>query len=328
MTGLPPPVPQGRDSSPGTGAAPRGRWLGWLIGVLGSWRFPVFALSLLVGFTLVMLGLLFVPPSASGLGAFAEEFRIWCFGYDPATGKLEWSYVWTTALQPLLMGSVILFVWWRPLAEGLRHHRAGMSRWCALTLTGVVGMTVAFGLLDRAESGDELPFPAEQLRTAHLPPELSLINQDGDLVTLSALRGKVVMVTAVYATCSHTCPMIMAQTRRVVDGLSPEQREDLRVVAITLDPERDDQELLARVAAAQQIAAPLYNLVTGEPDEVNRMLDAFQVARRRNPDNGMIDHANLFLLIDREGRLAYRLSLGDRQERWLAVALGLLLDER
>ena len=42
----------------------------------------------------------------------------------------------------------------------------------------------------------------------------------------------------------------------------------------------------------------------------------------------MIDHANLFLLLDREGRIAYRLSLGDQQERWLVTALQVLLRER
>jgi len=41
----------------------------------------------------------------------------------------------------------------------------------------------------------------------------------------------------------------------------------------------------------------------------------------------VIDHANLFLLLDRNGKVAYRLGLGDRQERWLASALRILLQE-
>ena len=53
-----------------------------------------------------------------------------------------------------------------------------------------------------------------------------------------------------------------------------------------------------------------------------------QVARKRDPETGVIDHANLFLLIDREGRLAYRLGLGERQQRWLTSALRVLLDEK
>ncbi len=41
----------------------------------------------------------------------------------------------------------------------------------------------------------------------------------------------------------------------------------------------------------------------------------------------MIDHANLFLLVDRAGRIAYRLTLGERQQRWLTSALEFLLRE-
>jgi cytochrome oxidase Cu insertion factor (SCO1/SenC/PrrC family) len=51
------------------------------------------------------------------------------------------------------------------------------------------------------------------------------------------------------------------------------------------------------------------------------------VARRRDGVSGVIDHTNLFLLVDRQGKLAYRFSLGPRQERWLGSALRLLLEE-
>jgi protein SCO1/2 len=48
----------------------------------------------------------------------------------------------------------------------------------------------------------------------------------------------------------------------------------------------------------------------------------------RDTDTGLIDHANLFILIDREGRVAYRFTLGERQQDWLGNALRLLLGER
>jgi protein SCO1 len=51
------------------------------------------------------------------------------------------------------------------------------------------------------------------------------------------------------------------------------------------------------------------------------------IERVRNAETGLIDHANLFLVIDRQGRVAYRFTLGDRQEQWLVSALRLLLAE-
>ena len=122
--------------------------------------------------------------------------------------------------------------------------------------------------------------------------------------------------------------MILAQARRVVDALTPEERAEVTVVAVTLDPARDDRKALAALAAAQGVAAPAWRLVTGEPARVEATLDAMGITRRRNPETGVIDHANLFLVIDRAGRVAYRFTLGDLQERWTASALRSLVAER
>jgi cytochrome oxidase Cu insertion factor (SCO1/SenC/PrrC family) len=71
----------------------------------------------------------------------------------------------------------------------------------------------------------------------------------------------------------------------------------------------------------------LYHLVTGDPADVERLLDRMQIARQRDPETGVINHANLFLLVDRDGRIAYRFGLGERQQRWLTSALEILLRE-
>ena len=71
----------------------------------------------------------------------------------------------------------------------------------------------------------------------------------------------------------------------------------------------------------------LYHLVPGEPADVERLLDRMQIARARDPETGVISHANLFLLVDRNGRIAYRFGLGERQQRWLTSALKILLHE-
>ena len=65
----------------------------------------------------------------------------------------------------------------------------------------------------------------------------------------------------------------------------------------------------------------------GPSAPLERLLDRVQIARERDPETGVISHANLFLLIDRDGRIAYRFGLGERQQRWLTSALRILLRE-
>lgn len=288
--------------------------------------FPVFALCLIVFYQLLLLALLLMPAGETGLAAFADEFRVWCFGYDPATGSLEWGYVAGMMTPPLVLGAVLVLVWFEPLRALLRHPAALVAPAGAAALL-VAGAAGAFSVLGSTLDRGELPFPAEALRTSHRPPELRLTNQVGERVDLGQLRGKVVMLTGVYASCPHTCPLILAQAKRTIGKLTPEEQADLRVVAVTMDPAHDSPEVLAELAGMHGMEAPLYNLVTGDANEVERILDAMGITRKRDPETDVIDHANLFLLVDRDGEVAYRLTLGELQERWLVSALELLLRE-
>jgi protein SCO1/2 len=293
---------------------------------LAGGGFPAFAISLVFFYELLLLALLLTPAAETGLGAFAEEFRIWCFGLDPATGRLEWGYVIGMAGPPTLLVAFLALLWWEPLRE-LRARPATLLASALAAAALVSGLAGCFAALGASPERGELPFPAEALRTALRAPELRLVNQIEEPVDLAEQRGNVVLLTAVYASCPHTCPLILAQAKRVVGALEPTERADLRVIAVTLDPERDSPEVLAQLADLHGLEPPLYNLVTGNREEVERVLDAMGVARRRDPETGVIEHPGLFVLIDRDGSVAYRLTLGDRQERWLGSALRLLLRE-
>jgi protein SCO1/2 len=170
-------------------------------------------------------------------------------------------------------------------------------------------------------------FPGARIRTEVPAPSIAVVDHEGRPLTLEALRGRVVMVTGIYATCSLACPMILSQAKRALAELTPEERDAITVVAVTLDPERDDPPRLHALATAQGVAAPAWRLAGGDPRAVNAALDALGITRRRDPETGVIDHASLFLLVDRGGRVAYRFTLGELQERWTVEALRSLVRE-
>jgi protein SCO1/2 len=287
--------------------------------------FPAFALFLLAFWEALLVALLLAPAAPGALGAFAEEFRVWCFGWDPTSGRFEPALVLAMTTPPFMLAPLLVGIWWEPLSELVRRRAALALH--GLAAAAAVGVAAgAFAAL-QSEPDPELPFPADALRTAFRAPELHLTNQLGQDVDLAALRGKVVLLTAVYERCSQSCPAILEQARRAVGEIPVTQRSDVRVLGVTLDPAGDTPAALARLAARHGLAPPLYQLVTGAPGDVEPVLDRMSVARRRDPETGVIDHANLFLLVDRGGRLAYRFSLGPRQARWLADALRVLLAE-
>jgi protein SCO1/2 len=318
----------------GTSADEAGRSVAWMTRAVdwasrffGGPAFPVFVLAVLLSYEAGLVLLTFLPAADSGLGAFAADFRVWCLAADPATGRTNWGYAIGMMSPPLFMAIPVAWLWWGPLRTiGSRPLAAVRPVLAALAIVGSSGMAVA-AAAPRPIRG-ELPFPAEALRTDHAPPPLRLVDQTGATIDIADLRGKVVLLTAMYTRCVHTCPLVMAEAKSVVAGLTAEQRADLRVVVVTLDPQNDTPPVLATQAAYHGLETPLWHLVTGEPPIVERALDLMNVARRRDPATTAIEHANLFLLIDRRGRLAYRFTLGGQQERWLTTAVRMLLGER
>src|SRR5574338_591579 len=87
--------------------APRGELRGAVL--------PAFGITLLLFWDLLLVALLALPAGGSGLGAFAEDFRVWCFGYDPATGRLSAPLVLAMTTPPLLLAAAIAWLWQEPL---------------------------------------------------------------------------------------------------------------------------------------------------------------------------------------------------------------------
>jgi cytochrome oxidase Cu insertion factor (SCO1/SenC/PrrC family) len=61
---------------------------------------------------------------------------------------------------------------------------------------------------------------------------------------------------------------------------------------------------------------------------MHEALTSLQFSATRNSQTGAIDHANLFLLVDRDNQIAYRFTLDPRHRAWLRSALRDLLRER
>jgi cytochrome oxidase Cu insertion factor (SCO1/SenC/PrrC family) len=137
-----------------------------------------------------------------------------------------------------------------------------------------------------------------------------------------------VLVTGVYAACSTTCPEIFKEVQAVLAELTPVERADLRVVALSLNPEYETTEIMAAMAEGRGFTYPEFRYVNGrDPAEMHAMLQRLQFSVTRNPETGVLDHANLFLLVDRSGRIAYRFTLDPRHRAWLREGLRQLLRE-
>ena len=169
-----------------------------------------------------------------------------------------------------------------------------MSKDLSAAAAFVVTVGLALGAVSGTLAGEnELP----RLGTA---PGFTLISQDGEEVTLSSLRGKVVAVTFIYTWCPDICPMLTDKMARVQDALGDDFGTKVVFVSISFDPKRDTPEVLKDYAAAFDANPAGWSFLTGELDEIRDVARRYGVVVL-STDSEAIDHSTLTTLIDRQG---------------------------
>lgn len=171
-----------------------------------------------------------------------------------------------------------------------------------MVLTGAVPMAAASvnmnadPVIAQAIAGDSPP--------VDLPaPEFSLVNQNGRPVTLTMLRGKVVLLTFLDPVCVSDCPLIAQELRRAGQILgSDASRVDL--VAIALNPlfysppyirAFDEQENLTGV--------PDWQYLTGPLPQLRKIWNSYGVAADVSAGGAMVAHSDIAIVIDRDGHI-------------------------
>ena len=143
-------------------------------------------------------------------------------------------------------------------------------------------------------------------RDARLPtigaaPPFALTTADSQRLALADLRGKVVAVTFVYATCTDTCPLLTAKLAALGKRLGKDFGAKVAFVAITVDPERDTPDVLRGYAQAHGARGAGWTFLTGTPAEIKDVARRYGVFARKT-DRGDVDHTFLTSLVDRDGR--------------------------
>ncbi len=292
---------------------------------VSSAAFAALLTGILLAVLVLQVTVLLWPPGEGAAAEFAAEIRKWCLNWDAGNEEATRMWIVTMLLQPFALLGILAVVWWSPVKTAWAERRGWLLRW-ASTGVAVVALSTT-GLWVFVDPSESVPLEMDlaAIRTAVPLPQAQLIDQNEDSFAMSDFEGRVVLVTSFYASCPHTCPAIISQLLSVVGDVPAEA--ELSVVAVSMDPATDTPAVLSTMAHARDMHAPRYRLATGQKDTVNAYLDLLGFQRSRDPETGVINHANLFVLVDRQGKIAWRFALGEEQEPKLREALDLLLAE-
>lgn len=131
-------------------------------------------------------------------------------------------------------------------------------------------------------------------------PDFTLATHSGGRLSASDLRGKVLAVTFIYATCKDTCPLLTSKMARMQRELAGDFGSRVRFVSITVEPEIDTPAVLDAYARRFGADPAGWSFLTGTPAEVKDVVRGYGAyARRAGP--GDVDHLFITSLVDRHG---------------------------
>ena len=133
-------------------------------------------------------------------------------------------------------------------------------------------------------------------------PEFTLTKQDGQRLALKDLRGKVLAITFIFASCADTCPLLTAKMAGIQNRLGSDFGPKVYFSSITVDPERDTSDVLKRYAEAHKANAAGWAFLTGTPNEIREVAKRYGIYYKKTP-RGDVDHTFLTSLVDQDGVL-------------------------
>jgi len=137
---------------------------------------------------------------------------------------------------------------------------------------------------------------------ASFADEFSLTDHNGVRRTLADFRGKLVVVFFGFTQCPDVCPTTLQQMAEVRQALGRDA-DQVQVLFITIDPERDTQQLLAQYVPGFD---PSFIGLFGTAEETARTAKRFKIFYQKvagpTPTAYTMDHTAGSYVIDKAGR--------------------------
>ena len=204
-----------------------------------------------------------------------------------------------------------------------------MRRRCALALATIAASLL---LVAACSSPTAEEFAGTVLKNADPAFDFRLSDQFGRLTSLQDHRGEVVVLTFMYTNCRDVCPIVTNQLRDVylqIAEQADDSADDVVVLAVSLDPERDTVDEARRfldkwgladdwrfLVGSREELAPIWKAYYLNPSHIHE--DSTEAHSHDGPDpnvggGGVLDslsqgqgylviHSTPVYLIDRQSR--------------------------
>lgn len=173
----------------------------------------------------------------------------------------------------------------------------------------VVGMLTACG-----SAVEQDKFSATDISGVDFGQTLNLTDHTGKPRSIADFQGKVVALFFGYTHCPDVCPTTMLDLKQTMKLLGS-RADEMQVLFVTVDPERDTQEVLAKfVPAFDERFIGLY----GSQEEIAKAVKDFKIFAAKVESSGRagytIDHSAGVYIFDKKGKIRLYVDYGTKPE--------------
>ncbi len=163
-----------------------------------------------------------------------------------------------------------------------------------------------------AEQNSAAAFVATDITGVSFAKPLSLTDHTGKLRTMSDFKGKVVLLFFGYTHCPDVCPTTMSDLKQTMKLLGDKANE-VQVLFVTVDPERDTQAVLAQFVPYFD---PRFLGLCGSVQETTEMTSNFKIfsakADEKSDGSYAFDHSAGMYVFDKKGLARLYMGYGQK----------------
>jgi protein SCO1 len=117
-------------------------------------------------------------------------------------------------------------------------------------------------------------------------PDVAVLDQDGNSLHFYSdlIKDKTVAINFIFTNCTTICPPLAATFARVQKEMGDKVGKDVHFISISVDPLTDTPERL-KAWGAKFKAGPGWTFVTGEKQEMDKLLNALGAAVSKREDH-------------------------------------------
>lgn len=127
-------------------------------------------------------------------------------------------------------------------------------------------------------------------------------NQNGETFQLEHLKGKNTVVAMIFTSCTTACPILIADMKKIYNGMDNQHKQSTSMVLISIDPETDTPEVLKEFAKTQKMDQEPWQFLTSDKESIRDLANVLAV-KYKEISPMEFSHSNIISVFDKDGVL-------------------------